>query len=307
MDTALITGVSGFVGQHLARSLLEQGWRVVGCDLQPLPGLSRFVRLDVTDPSDLQPVLQEERPAVLFHLAGALKSEQVEQFYRTHVLGTVSLLETVVKSGLRPRVLIASSSAVYGAGTNRKPISERFKPRPVTHYAVSKLAQELAALRYQAAFGIPVLCSRTFNLLGPGLSTQMACSAFARQIALAEKSGAPGAIATGNLDARRDFVDVRDAVRAYRLLAEKARAGQVYNVASGRAVAIRDCLDFLLKQAKVPVDTFVDQRLVQPNDVPLQVGSAERLRLSTGWEAQISLERSLLDMLEDWRNKIRME
>ncbi len=307
MTTAFITGVSGFVGSHLSRYLLDRGWHVSGQDLRPAPAISAFYQSDLQDRLTLRKALDETRPDVIFHLAGVLKSELAENFYTAHVLGTVVLLEAIVESGLRPKVLIASSSAIYGTGLGRRPITESFKLRPVTQYAASKVAQEVVALRYFTASNLPVMYVRAFNLLGPGLSPQMACSAFARQIALAERQGTPSTITTGDLSARRDFVDVRDAVRAYVLLAEKGQAGQAYNVASGRAVAIRECLDFLRKQARVPTEAVLDPARVQKNDVPIQIGSAKCLREQTGWEPEISTEQSLLDLLNDWRQRVKTE
>jgi len=307
MTTAFITGISGFVGNHLSRYLLDCGWHVSGQDLRPAPAIPAFYQSDLQDRPALQKALDETRPDVVFHLAGVLKSEHVEQFYTVHVLGTVALLETIARTGIRPKVLVASSSAVYGAGFGRKPITEGFKLRPVTQYAASKVAQEVLTLRYFTAFDLPVICMRTFNLLGPGLSSDMACSAFARQIALAERQGYPSTIRTGDLNAQRDFIDVRDAVRAYVLLAEKGQAGQTYNVASGKPVAIRECLEFLRKQARVPIETVLDHAQVQKNDVPIQIGSAKRLHKLTGWEPEISIEHSLLDILEDWRQRVKTE
>jgi GDP-4-dehydro-6-deoxy-D-mannose reductase len=307
MTTAFITGVSGFVGSHLSRYLLDHGWHISGQDHRPAPAISAFYQSDLQDRFALQEALHEVRPDVIFHLAGVLKSDLAEDFYAAHVLGTVALLETIVESGLRPKVLIASSSAVYGMGLGGRLITEGFKLRPVTQYAASKVAQEVVALRYFTASNLSVICIRTFNLLGPGLSPQMACSAFARQIALAERQGTPSTITTGDLSARRDFVDVRDAVRAYVLLAEKGRAGQAYNVASGRAVAIRECLDFLRRQAKVPIEAILDPARVQKNDVPIQIGSAKYLREQTGWKPKISTEQSLLDLLNNWRQRVKME
>ncbi len=312
MKTAFITGISGFVGKHLKTFLHGQGWRVAGSDLQPVSspqgdaGISAFYQCDINDRAMLRQAIRETLPDVIFHLAGVIKADTPDRYYQAHVLGTVALLDAIVESGLRPVVFIASSSAIYGSGLGRRPITEQFKPRPATHYGVSKLAQELAALHYFTSFGLPVILVRTFNLLGPGLSTRLACSDFARQIALAERKGRPSTILTGNLTARRDFVDVRDAVRAYVLLAERGQAGQVYNVASGRAAAIRECLDFLLKQARVPVDAGVDPVRVQKDDIPVQAGSIKRLQATTGWEMEFSLEQSLLDMLADWRNKQRV-
>ncbi|MFZ5910076.1 MAG: NAD-dependent epimerase/dehydratase family protein [Chloroflexota bacterium] len=303
MNRALVVGISGFVGSHLARYLVDNGWSVLGFDQQPLTGFDVQTG-DLLDRTIVEQVILEARPEFIFLLAGVLKADYPGQFYTAHVLGTVTLLDAVLKSDLRPTVIVASSSAVYGAGLGKKAITENFRPRPVTHYAVSKLAQEMVALRYWTAFRLPVIRVRTFNLLGPGLSPVMACSDFARQIAQAEKQGRASTISTGDLSARRDFVDVRDAARAYALLAEKGRAGQVYNVASGRPVVIRGCLDFLREQARVPVEVVMDPARVQKNDVPIQIGSAKQLYDVTGWEIKISVEQSLLDMLEDWRRKV---
>jgi GDP-4-dehydro-6-deoxy-D-mannose reductase len=304
---AFVTGLSGFVGNHLTNHLSEKGWKVTGYDQRRLHTECDFYAGDLSDTLALGKALEVSAPAVIFHLAGILKSESHEDFYNVHVLGTISLLDTVVAKGLSPTVIIASSSAVYGPGIGRKPITEGFELRPQTHYALSKAAQEMAALRYYHAYGLPVICTRTFNLLGPGLSPQMACSSFAQQIALAEKIGHPAVISTGDLRAKRDFVDVRDAVRAYAMLAEQGKPGDVYNVCSGEAVSIRDCLDILLKQARVPVEVVLDPAKVQKNDVPIQVGSTKKLKQRTGWEPKISVEQSLIDLLNDWRQRIEME
>jgi GDP-4-dehydro-6-deoxy-D-mannose reductase len=165
----------------------------------------------------------------------------------------------------------------------------------------------MVALRYEQVYGLPVMCVRTFNLLGPGLSPEMASSSFARQIALAEAIGRPAVISTGSLDAKRDFVDVRDAVRAYELIARKGKPGEVYNVCSGRTVAVSECLSILLKQARVPVEAVLDPAKVQSNDVPIQIGSAEKLREAAGWSPRIALKKSLIDLLNDWRRRIEME
>jgi len=307
MKQALITGISGFVGRHLTNYLRMNKWRVSGLDRKPAPGISSFYQADINDRAMLKQALKEICPDVIFHLAGIIKSDTPDKYYRAHVLGTVALLDVIVESRLSPVVFIASSSAVYGSGLGRRPITEQFRPRPATLYGVSKLAQELAALHYFTSFGLSVLRARTFNLLGPGLSPELACSAFARQIAQAEKHRKPSTILTGNLSARRDFVDVRDAVQAYVLLVMHGQAGQVYNVASGQAIAIRECLDFLREQAKVPIDTVVDPARLQADDIPVQTGSIKRLQAATGWKPKFSYEQSLLDTLDDWREKVEME
>ena len=308
MKQAFITGISGFVGSHLTNYLLLNKWNVAGSDLQqPATEVPAFFQADINDSDAIQHAIRETQPDVVFHLAGMLKAEKSEHFYTLHVLGTVTLLDAIVASGLHPKVLIAGSGAVYGTGLGRKPITENFRIQPITQYAASKVTQEVVAQRYFDAIGLPVIRLRTFNLLGPGLSPQMACSSFARQIALAEKQGMTSTITTGDLNAQRDFVDVRDAVRAYVLLAERGQAGQVYNVASGRAVAIRECLDFLQRQARVPIEEVLDPTRVQKNDVSIQVGSAKRLHEQTGWKPEISIEQSLLDLLNYWRQKLETE
>lgn len=307
MRRALITGISGFVGSHLAGHLVKKGWQVAGYDLRPPPVECEYYPGDLSDPAGMVAAVKKSAPDVIFHLAGVLKSNGYEDLYRAHVFGTIVLMDAVVACGLSPTVVIASSSAVYGTGNGRKPITEKSGLMPQTHYALSKAAQEMVAQRYFHAYGLNVVYVRTFNLLGPGLSPDMACSAFARQIAMAERSGKQSVISTGNLDAKRDFMDVRDAVRAYGLIAKKGRGGEVYNVCSGRAVAVGECLSILLKQAKVPVEAVLDPAKVQGNDVPIQIGSARKLHEETGWVPKIGLKKSLIDLLNDWRERIAME
>jgi len=307
VTTALITGISGFVGTHLASHLSEKSWKVAGYDLRPPRMECDFYSGDLHDETALKNAVGKSAPDVIFHLAGVLKSDSYEELYNVHVLGTISLLDAIVASGLSPRIVVASSSAVYGPGKGRKHITEKQGLKPQTHYALSKAAQEMVALRYCHVYQIPVVCARTFNLLGPGLSADMACSAFARQIAIAEKSGKPAVVSTGVLTAKRDFVDVRDAVRAYELISRKGEPGEVYNVCSGGAVTVGECLDVLLKQAKVKVEAVLDPAKVQKNDVPIQVGSAKKLRETTGWSPRIALKKSLIDLLNDWRGRVDME
>jgi GDP-4-dehydro-6-deoxy-D-mannose reductase len=304
---AFLTGISGFVGSHLATYLSGKGWTVSGYDLRPPRVECDFYLGDLSDVSAMEAAVRKSAPDIIFHLAGILKSESHETHYKAHVFGTISLLDALALSGKSPKVVIASSSAVYGPGTGRRPLTEGFDLRPQTHYALSKAAQEMVAQRYWHVYGFPVICVRTFNLLGPGLSPEMACSAFARQIALAEHSGRTAVISTGDLGAKRDFVDIRDAVHAYALIAEHGQPGEVYNVCSGRAVAVSECLDILLRQARVPVEAVLDPAKVQKNDVPIQVGSAKKLKQLMGWEPMVSLEQSLMDLLNDWRQRVEME
>jgi len=301
--SALITGITGFIGSHLSAHLIELGWQVHGFDLHAGKDAKNIFVGDISDGVAFQATLRECEPQIVFHLAGLIKSTQPESLYQANLLSTISLFESLCETGQRPVVIVASSSAVYGSGFGGRPISETFKPRPATHYAISKLAQEIAALRYFDVYQLPVLIVRMFNLLGPGQSPDLACSAFARQIALAEVNG-DVEIVTGDLSAQRDFIDVRDAARAFASIAEKGKAGDIYNVCSGRAVLMRKCLDEMLSMSPRQFKVRVEAGRVQKNDVPIQVGNARKLNQITGWRPQISLTQSLSDLLEYWRQRV---
>lgn len=304
MKHALITGISGFVGRHLREELLREGWDAFGFDIRARDD-NVFVG-DLSDRACLSRVMLDCQPDAVFHLAGIIKSNDPQAYYTSNLFGTLNLLDAVMQMEKRPKVVLASSSAVYGLTKSARPITERSPLRPITEYAVSKVAQETAVLRYHYAFGLDVVIVRMFNLLGPGQSPDLACSAFARQIALAEISDQTE-IVTGSLDAKRDFVDVRDAVRAFALLAEKGEAGQIYNVCSGSAVAIQQCLREMMFQSQKQLSARVDAARVQKNDVPVQVGSFQKLHKVTGWNPRISLNESLADLLNDWRERVKVE
>ena len=311
MTSVLITGAGGFTGLHLVRYLREKGDQVFGFDQVPVgqPSAPKHEEVgayhgDIRNRAILKQTLSQARPETIFHLAGILKSDNVQRFYEINVIGTLTLLETVVESSLKPRLLIASSSAVYGWGVGSRPISEQFRLRPVTHYAVSKVAQEAVAGRYCRVHDLPIICTRAFNVIGPGQPPEYACSGFARQIALAEQAGRAGTIMAGNLSSRRDFTDIRDVVRAYDMVAQLGKPGHIYNICTQKAVSIQQCLDVLLGLARVPLEIRVDAARLQAEDVPIQVGSAAKLFDRTGWQPRITLQRSLKDLLEYWRQQV---
>src|SRR5919108_3637034 len=293
MDRVLVTGHSGFTGRHLVDHLRSIGGEVSGFD--------RSDGGDIRDSAALDRVLRATRPTVVYHLAGVLKSEDPQEFYSVNVLGTVALLDALVQLGWRTRVVIVSSSAVYGRTRSGGRVSERAPLRPRTHYGASKLAQEQVGMRYVNARLLPVVRARPFNLLGPGLPTSLAAGAFVDSIARLERTPAPPSLRTGNLTPIRDFVDVRDAVRAYRLIAERGRSGAAYNVSSGTGVSIQRCLDVLLGLATRPIRSELDAAKIQTDDVDAQVGDFGRLHALTAWKPAIRLERSLSDMLEHRR------
>jgi GDP-4-dehydro-6-deoxy-D-mannose reductase len=308
---ALITGASGFCGQHLAAHLREAGYRVAGFDLGdgPPPDLPLY-RGDITNAATIEAVLAEVRPGVIFHLAALLNPRLTyETLHRVNALGTLNLLDAVRAVCPGAAVLVTSTSAVYGyVRPENLPIAENQPFYPANVYAVTKIAQEMLAHQQYAAHGLHVIRTRTFNLVGPGESPAFASSAFARQVAEIELGRRKPVLQVGNLDSVRDFTDVRDAVRAYRLLAEQGRPGDVFNVCSGRGTPIRQVLDLLLALSTVPdISVEVDTARLQPADVPIQVGDPSRLKALTGWSPAKPLEQSLADVLDDWRNRVREE
>ncbi len=313
----LVTGAGGFVGGHLVELLRREApaTRVHGVVL-PHGSLAwsttegvRIVEADLDDPAAAAAVIEEVRPEGVVHLAG---QSSVHQSWldpggtlRTNVLGIVHLLDAARRAGLRPAVLVVGSAEEYGPVSEAElPIPEDAPLRPASPYAVSKVAQGALALLYGPAGGMRVVLTRTFHHTGPGRGEAFAESSFARQIAEIEHGLREPVIEVGNLDAVRDFTDVRDVVRSYLLLLEKGEPGQAYNVCSGRGRRIRDVLDLLLASSSARVELRVDENRLRPSDVPAQVGDPSRLRAATGWQPRIPLEETLADLLADWRARV---
>ena len=310
----LVTGAGGFVGGHLVDFLHgeEPGIEIFGIVL-PRGGVSwhaaagaRVLEADLTDPAAAAAVVRDVRPDRIIHLAGQasvhLSWLDPAGTMRTNVLGIVHLLDAVRSLGLRPPVLVVGSAEEYGpVGAGEMPIREEAPLRPASPYAVSKVAQGALALLYGPAGGMRVVLTRTFHHTGPGRGEAFAESSFARQIAEIEAGRQPPVLKVGNLETVRDFADVRDVVRAYWRLLEKGAAGVTYNVCTGKGRRIRELLDLLLAESSAHVEVSVDPERLRPSDVPAQVGDPARLRAATGWEPRIPLERTLLDLLEDWR------
>lgn len=307
---ALITGIHGFCGRHLAAHLAAAGYEVHGIDLAAAAADTVRAAVvyhgDLCDPAFVQESLASSAPDCIFHLA-ALTNPQApwEQLERANLRGTIELLEAMRRSGTNPTVLVAGSSAAYGRPKAEElPISERQELRPANPYAVSKVAQEMLAYSYFARYGIKVIRTRAFNLTGPGESAGFVTSAFARQIAEIEAGRCEPVVCVGNLKTTRDFTDVRDAMQAYRLAAEKGKPGEVYNVCSGVGTPVQELLGVLLDLSRVPVISVqANPDRFQAGDVPLQVGNARRLRRATGWEPAIPLRQTLQDVLDYWRQQ----
>ena len=298
---AFVTGGHGFVGPWLTRHLHDQGDDVVA------PG----AEVDITDGAAIAGAIAEASPDAIYHLAALSNvSESWDHPVRTfevNAMGTLHVLEAARRVEPRPRVLLVCSSEVYGVvASDRIPIVEDAPLRPVTPYAASKVAAEFLGMQAHLGHGLPVVRVRAFNHVGPAQSGAFVVSDLARRIVEAERTGA-SVLRVGNLTPQRDFTDVRDVVRAYRLLVSGGTPGDVYNVCSGRAVAIEDLARRLLELAGTDLALEVDPTLVRPVDVPVLVGDPTRIRMAVGWEPTIPLDDTLRAVLEDWRGRVAVK
>jgi GDP-4-dehydro-6-deoxy-D-mannose reductase len=295
---AFVTGGHGFVGPWLIKHLEEQGDEVVA------PGLE----VDITDADAIAQAVSAARPDAVYHLAAlANVSDSWEHPARTfevNATGTLHVLDAARRVEPLPRVLLVCSAEVYGVvAPEQLPITEDTPLRPVTPYAASKVAAEFLGMQAHLGYGLPVVRVRAFNHVGPSQSGTFVVSDLARRIAEAARDGAR-VLRVGNLSPRRDFTDVRDVVRAYRLLIERGEAGGVYNVCSGRAIAIEELARRLLDLAGADLVLETDPALVRPVDVPVLLGDPTRIREGVGWEPEIPLDATLRDVLEDWRGRV---
>lgn len=301
---AVITGGLGFVGRHLERHLLAQGDEVHTLDRSG-PGA-----VDITDGPAIAAAIAEQAPDALYHLAGwadvgASWGDPVGAF-RANAEGTLHVLRACIDAKVG-RVLAIGSADLYGVVTpDDLPLTEDSPLRPTSPYGASKAAAEALAQQAFLGHGLEVIRARPFNHLGPGQSEHFVAPALAARIARAERDD-QRTIPVGNLSARRDLTDVRDIVRAYRLLIEHGAAGEVYNVCSGRDLAIQELADQLVTLARLPIELVTDESLLRPVDLPVLRGAPGKLRTATGWEPAIPIEQTLTDLLDDMRQRISAE
>jgi GDP-4-dehydro-6-deoxy-D-mannose reductase len=295
---SLITGGRGFVGHWLAAHLRDLGDDVVVIDKE----------VDVTDPEAMRGALTEAAPDAVYHLAAMTHVGQSWdgplRVLQVNVMGTAVVLAAARQCGTDPVVLVTSSAEVYGAVTDPSvlPLVEGMPTAPLTPYAASKLAAEALVQQAYLGHGQRAITVRPFNHIGPGQTPNFAVPALARRIVAAERTGS-GSLRVGNLSARRDFTDVRDVVRAYRMVVESGEPGVVYNVCSGRDVAIKEIADILLGQAGASLRMETDATLLRPVEVPVLRGDPSRLERATGWEPKVALEDTLADVLAYWRQQ----
>ncbi len=315
----LITGITGFAGSHLAEYILAEhpGVEVYGLvrwrsRMDNIRGILDKIVLkdgDIKDAISLRTVLDQVRPDRIFHLAAQSfvpsSWKLPAETFAINALGEIHLFESVLSLKLQARIQIAGSSEEYGqVYPDEIPMKETNPLRPLSPYAVSKVAQDLLAYQYHKSYGLHTVRTRGFNHTGPRRGEVFVTSNFAKQVAEVEDGKREPVIRVGNLEAKRDFSDVRDIVGAYWLALEKGEPGDVYNIGTGRAYAMKEVLDTLLALSKVKVRVEVDPERLRPSDVPILLSDCSKFHKLTGWEPRIPFQRTMADLLDYWRARV---
>ncbi len=314
----LITGLTGFVGSHLAEFLLKikgvevhgiERWRSKTENIEEIKNKIHLYECDIRDASSVRRILEEAKPERIFHLAAQsfvpASWNAPSETLTTNIIGELNIFEAVRQIGICPLIQIAGSSEEYGmVYPNETPIGEENPLRPLSPYGVSKVAQDLLAYQYYESYKLGVVRTRAFNHTGPRRGEVFVTSNFAKQIAMIEAEKQEPVISVGNLEAIRDFTDVRDIVKAYWLALEKGDPGDVYNIGSGRGFKIKEALNILLKNTRVSIKVKQDAARMRPSDVPILLADCAKFKKKTGWEPTIPFETTLLDLLNYWRDKI---
>jgi GDP-4-dehydro-6-deoxy-D-mannose reductase len=309
---ALVTGISGFVGGHLTEHLVAEGDIVVGLsasgrwptELAHLGQKARIERFDLVKETEatLGELVRRKQPEVIYHLAAQSNPQaSVEEPRATWTLNfwaSFNLLEAVKLSGQKPRVILVSSGVCYGNPPPELiPVNEDCPVRPNNPYAASKAAVDVLGIQHHLTYGTDVISVRPFNHAGPRQSARYVLAGLTSQVAQAE-AGRSARLEVGNVDIIRDFTDVRDVVRAYRMLAQSGRPGEIYNLGSGSGTRLDNAIEYLRSLSRVPIEIHVDPARVRPVDQPLLVADASKLRAAVGWAPRYTIQETLEDMLE---------
>jgi GDP-4-dehydro-6-deoxy-D-mannose reductase len=317
---AFITGITGFAGSHLAELLLKEGFEVYGLcrwrsrteNIEHIQEKLHLIEGDLLDLNSLQRAMMDVRPDYVFHLAAqsfvpaswTLPAATLE----INVIGSCNLFEAIRAAKIDPVIQIACSSEEYGlVRESEVPIKETNPLRPLSPYGVSKVSLDYLGYQYSQSYKMRIVRTRAFNHTGPRRGEVFVCSSFAKQIAQAEKGVKKPILLVGNLEAIRDFTDVRDMVRAYWLAISRGKPGEVYNIASGKGIKIADVLSMLVKMSKVRIEIKQDPARMRPSDVPILIGDSSKFRKATGWRPQISFKKTVKDILDYWRERIRKD
>jgi len=314
---ALITGIAGFVGSHLAELLLKEGFEVYGLcrprsktdHIESIKNQLHLEDADLLDSHSLYTTISRIKPDYIFHLAAQsfVPTSWVSPSVtlEVNIIGSANLFEAVRQAKIESVIQIACSSEEYGlVYPNEVPIKETNPLRPQSPYGVSKVAMDYLGYQYFCSYGMKIIRTRGFNHTGPRRGETFVTSNFAKQIALIEKGKQDPVIHVGNLEMQRDWTDVRDMVRAYLLSVTKCDPGEVYNICTGKAVVVKDMLNILLSKSKVQVKIQEDPNRMRPSDVPVLIGDNTKFVEKTGWKAEIPFEKTMEDLLNYWRERV---
>ena len=313
---ALITGVAGFAGGHLVEHLASAGgWEIWGNvrdepDLRYVVGGAQAIVADLRVPQVVLDLIDRVQPDYVFHLAAQpfVPQSWADPWdtFETNLRSQINLLDALLKRRPAARVLVVGSNEEYGqVAPDQLPLREDSPLRPDSPYGVSKIAQDFMGLQYCLSHQLPVIRVRPFNHIGPRQGDKFVASAFAKQIALIEAGQIPPAIKVGNLSAQRDFTDVRDMMRAYRMAIEQGEPGEVYNIGSGTPRSVQHLLDILLSLSTVSIRVEVDPERLRPSDTPISYCDASKFNARTGWTPAIPFQQTLRDVLDDWRQRMK--
>ncbi|MEK7543347.1 MAG: GDP-mannose 4,6-dehydratase [Patescibacteria group bacterium] len=315
---ALITGIAGFAGSHLAELLLQQqGYEVYGLcrprsktdHIELIKSKIHLEDADLLDSHSLYSTIARIKPDYIFHLAAQsfVPTSWVSPSVtlEVNIVGSANIFEAVRQVGINPVIQIACSSEEYGLVLpDEIPIKETNPLRPLSPYAVSKVAMDYLGYQYHRSYGLKIIRTRGFNHTGPRRGETFVTSNFAKQVAMIEKGKQEPIIQVGNLDSQRDWTDVRDMVRGYLMAVEKCDAGEVYNICTGKAVKVADMLKLLLSYSQVKVEMKEDPSRMRPSDVPVLIGDNTKFVQKTGWKPEISFEKTMEDLLNYWRERV---
>jgi len=313
---ALITGISGFAGSYLAEFLLDKEYKVFGTfyDKSTFSNLNGFIdkirlfKCDIRNYDNLKKIIEKVQPDEIYHLAAisfvptSLKNPKLT--FDTNLYGTLNLYQSIIELKINPKILFVGSADEYGSIKNSDlPIREDCPLRPINPYSISKSSADFLSYFYFRNYNLNIIRVRPFNHIGPRQSPEFVCSNFAKQIAEIEKGLKEPIIKVGNLEAKRDFTDVRDMVKAYWFAIQKGKPGEIYNICSGKAISIEELLNRILALCEKNIRVKQDPKRLRTSDVPLLIGNFIKFTKKTGWEPEIPLKKTLKDIMNYWRER----
>ncbi len=311
---ALITGISGFAGSYLAEFLLDKGYEVFGTfydkstfsNIDSILDKIEIFEVDLRNYNNLKTIIEKIQPEEIYHLAAisfvpiSLRDPQLT--FDTNLYGTLNLYKAIIELKIAPKILFIGSADEYGiVNENNLPIKENCPLNPVNPYSISKASADYLSYFYFKNYHLNIIRVRPFNHIGPRQAPDFVCSSFAKQIVAIEKGIRAPKIMVGNLEVKRDFTDVRDMVRAYWLIIQKGKPGEVYNICSGRAIQIKGLLNNLLELSSKEIEIIKDSKRIRFADNPILQGDFSKIRERCGWKPEIPLDKTLKDILEYWR------